>query len=263
MSSRMITAFGKTQSIMEWARETGISRSTIASRLDRWGWSVEDALTKGNQHPERTLTAFGKTQTLTEWEQETGINRYTIKARISKHGWTAERALTVKDGHRAYNMRKRMSVAKKQKKALDMCKNQGLNPQEIALKLDVHRNTAYQYLREAGYGIEERTLEKIKEVYNVYQVVKNIDETAEITELSQSTVYKYLSMALKDRSIVKPKRPRGLCDCGKPVAHKVKITVGTGATEYLDLCNSCHELFVEIESDDYTDVPQMKTRTRF
>jgi len=44
--NRLITYDGRTQSICEWANETGIHRSTIALRLDRYGWSVHDALTK-------------------------------------------------------------------------------------------------------------------------------------------------------------------------------------------------------------------------
>lgn len=44
--NRLITYDDRTQSICEWANETGISRSTIALRIDRYGWSVHDALTK-------------------------------------------------------------------------------------------------------------------------------------------------------------------------------------------------------------------------
>ena len=40
-----ITFRGKTQSLRAWSRETGISRSTLMSRLDK-GMPVEEALTK-------------------------------------------------------------------------------------------------------------------------------------------------------------------------------------------------------------------------
>ena len=40
---RLISAFGKTNSLAEWAREFGIGASTIRERLCR-GWSIEDAL---------------------------------------------------------------------------------------------------------------------------------------------------------------------------------------------------------------------------
>lgn len=45
-SARMISFNGKTLSLTEWSRETGIKRDTIRQRMDRLGWSVEDALTK-------------------------------------------------------------------------------------------------------------------------------------------------------------------------------------------------------------------------
>lgn len=42
--NRALTAFGRTQTIAEWAKETGLIWSTIRDRLDRYGWSPEDAL---------------------------------------------------------------------------------------------------------------------------------------------------------------------------------------------------------------------------
>jgi hypothetical protein len=45
-SSRVnfITYKGKTQSITKWAKEIGVTRSTLSSRLNKLGWSVEEAL---------------------------------------------------------------------------------------------------------------------------------------------------------------------------------------------------------------------------
>ena len=44
-NNRLITFNGKTQTATEWARETGIKRTTITMRLDKYGWSIEKALT--------------------------------------------------------------------------------------------------------------------------------------------------------------------------------------------------------------------------
>lgn len=37
---------GETHTIQEWSRITGIDRRTISKRIDIYGWSVKDALTK-------------------------------------------------------------------------------------------------------------------------------------------------------------------------------------------------------------------------
>jgi len=44
-SNRNITAFGKTQTLQEWSRETGIKRETIAMRLNR-GYTAEQSMQK-------------------------------------------------------------------------------------------------------------------------------------------------------------------------------------------------------------------------
>jgi len=55
-----------------------------------------------------------------------------------------------------------------------------------------------------------------------------------------------------------------LCECGHPAEHRVKIIVRENTTEYLDLCDGCHQDFLEIESEDIHDrTPPIKTRKRF
>ncbi|MEC9061497.1 MAG: hypothetical protein VYC55_07810 [Pseudomonadota bacterium] len=44
-NNRIISAFGRSQTLVEWAEETGIKRETIAMRIRR-GWSEEKALSK-------------------------------------------------------------------------------------------------------------------------------------------------------------------------------------------------------------------------
>lgn len=43
--NHMLTFNGKTMSMADWARETGISYNAIKSRINKHGWSVERALT--------------------------------------------------------------------------------------------------------------------------------------------------------------------------------------------------------------------------
>lgn len=44
-TERTLTHDGRTQTIAEWSRETGLLGSTIKMRIDRLHWSVERALT--------------------------------------------------------------------------------------------------------------------------------------------------------------------------------------------------------------------------
>ena len=46
-TSRRLTAFGRTQTISQWAEEAGISRATLCTRLFRCGWPLEKAAMKG------------------------------------------------------------------------------------------------------------------------------------------------------------------------------------------------------------------------
>lgn len=46
-TNKPITFNGKTQTTPQWARDLGINKGTLASRLVRQGWSIERALTEG------------------------------------------------------------------------------------------------------------------------------------------------------------------------------------------------------------------------
>lgn len=43
---RLITVNGKTKTVAEWAKETGMHTYTITDRLNKLGWSEQDAVTK-------------------------------------------------------------------------------------------------------------------------------------------------------------------------------------------------------------------------
>lgn len=52
---RLITALGKTQSLTEWALESGISKQTIACRLDQLGWAPDRAVSAPRRSPGQFL----------------------------------------------------------------------------------------------------------------------------------------------------------------------------------------------------------------
>jgi hypothetical protein len=45
--NRLITFEGRTQTMIQWAREKGIKQSTLSMRINKYGWSAEKALRKG------------------------------------------------------------------------------------------------------------------------------------------------------------------------------------------------------------------------
>lgn len=96
-TNRFITLNGETHTLQEWSRITGIDRRTISKRIDRDGWSVEDALTKlvkKQRSKEDLLISFnGEEHTLSEWSKILNIKRETLKSRLH-NGWSIERAFT-------------------------------------------------------------------------------------------------------------------------------------------------------------------------
>lgn len=48
---RLVTAHGRTQSVTEWALETGLSKQTITQRMDRLGWPPEHAVSATPYEP--------------------------------------------------------------------------------------------------------------------------------------------------------------------------------------------------------------------
>ena len=108
-TNRVIEYKGEKKNLIQWAEQIGISRDCIARRLDKYKWSIEDALTrkiggkwrgysikiaKRNSKSSRQITFKGKTQSLAAWAEEKNINRSTISDRIDKSNWSIEKALT-------------------------------------------------------------------------------------------------------------------------------------------------------------------------
>jgi hypothetical protein len=98
-SNRLLSAFGRTQTIQQWCDEIHINRGTLLSRLDRYGWTVERALStpalfEGHKSANRLLSYNGQVLSIADWSRQTGIPASTILRRISAFNWPVERALT-------------------------------------------------------------------------------------------------------------------------------------------------------------------------
>lgn len=102
-TNRFITFNGETHTLQEWSRITGLDRRVISKRIDKYGWSVEDALTKPVKQQktkeELLITFDGQKRTLSEWSMVLGIKRETLKSRLC-NGWSVEKAFTYDVKHR-------------------------------------------------------------------------------------------------------------------------------------------------------------------
>lgn len=89
---RMVTAFGRTQSVSAWCEELGQSRSVITKRLNA-GWEPEEALaTKNPASASEVVVVAGITATIAEHCRRVGIDRKAVAKRL-KRGWSVEQAL--------------------------------------------------------------------------------------------------------------------------------------------------------------------------
>lgn len=111
--NRYITAFGKTLTIAEWTRQTGIKRRNITYRLDK-GWCLNCVFTKiietctheynpyknhktihRNRKNNRLITANGKTLTMVEWSEISGLKESAISNRLHIFGFCQSCAVTL------------------------------------------------------------------------------------------------------------------------------------------------------------------------
>lgn len=91
--NRFLTAFGRTQCLVDWAAELGVAINLISDRIDKLGWDTERALTEEVHAQRDGLTAFGETLSLEAWARRLGIGARTIALRLDA-GWSPERAVT-------------------------------------------------------------------------------------------------------------------------------------------------------------------------
>ena len=91
---------GKTMTLAQWSRKTGLSSETLLHRK-KAGWTIEEILTtpKGVKPPSSRakLTKFieynNEIHTPSEWSNLTGLSRGTICSRL-RSGWAPEDILT-------------------------------------------------------------------------------------------------------------------------------------------------------------------------
>ncbi len=79
----------------EWAKHLGVSAQLLSNRIDRYGWSVERALTEAPKKVVRgaklgrgfiTMEYIEKNRSIQELSRETGIPKSTIHREIKTLG---------------------------------------------------------------------------------------------------------------------------------------------------------------------------------
>ena len=90
-----ITYKGKTQGLVAWSHDLGISNSTLQYRLQIMKLSVEEAFAPAkNYQCKRFVTYMGETRTFSEWSKILGFGGRTLYNRIHTIGWDVEKAFT-------------------------------------------------------------------------------------------------------------------------------------------------------------------------
>jgi len=94
-------------SIAQWARKTGISQSLIHARINRLGWSPEDAVStqigvRRKLRKPRKITMKGITKSIPEWAEIYGIPSTVIYNRL-KSEWATIDAITTPVGGKRKN----------------------------------------------------------------------------------------------------------------------------------------------------------------
>lgn len=86
-----VTAGGKTQTIIEWAEEKGLPKTTIINRLLQ---GYTDAQAVGIDAPPRRRQEDLLPKGWTAMAKRAGLSHQTVMRRVQIHGWTLEKALS-------------------------------------------------------------------------------------------------------------------------------------------------------------------------
>jgi lambda repressor-like predicted transcriptional regulator len=96
-NGRSYTLRGKTLSLKDWSKKTGIHYRALLTRHRR-GWPAERALTRVIGAPRTALSYRNKTMTVTEWAAHSGMNIKTLRSRLDQ-GWSIAKALSTPVGN--------------------------------------------------------------------------------------------------------------------------------------------------------------------
>lgn len=90
--SHRFTAFGKTQTLKQWSRDTGVSVAALRKRLTKLGHAPEVAFSRPKNFGQVFMVA-GQQGTLKQLSKRFGRNYNTVRNRITNRGWCPTKAL--------------------------------------------------------------------------------------------------------------------------------------------------------------------------
>lgn len=92
-ANHLLTYKKETHTIAQWAEIIGIKEVTLKARINKYGWTIEKALTTVPKN-KRLLEYKGQVKSMTEWAKELNLPVQTISNRINQYDWDIERALS-------------------------------------------------------------------------------------------------------------------------------------------------------------------------
>jgi hypothetical protein len=91
-NSHFVTYNGKTQTIADWSKETGIPFKKLQERLAK-DWELSRVFSNENFSIRHNLTLGNETMCVADWATRYGINESTIRRRL-RLGWSVSDAIT-------------------------------------------------------------------------------------------------------------------------------------------------------------------------
>lgn len=138
-NNRLVTFDGKTQSIAQWSRETGISPSTIRGRIVLRGWSAEDALTT------KFITPISDPNSIVDLIQQ-GYKRAQIASMLGINDCSIASYMK-KNGISMTAVRRSMEPTRE---CIENLVSQNLSRSEIATITGMDRNHLHRMLKRFG-----------------------------------------------------------------------------------------------------------------
>lgn len=87
---------GKRLTVPQWGRLKGVKISNLYERINKLGWTFEEAITRPAwwRKDSKTYSYEERSLTLTQWSREKNISQAALYMRVNKLGWSFEKSIT-------------------------------------------------------------------------------------------------------------------------------------------------------------------------